>query len=95
MRITSSAEPTISGSLFRIARRFGPYIFGDFVEHALAAGEAPAERFDEAFVAFAPLHLGGRLILVRQRWGHGQPEADEQRQRLSRKARITLKPEKV
>jgi hypothetical protein len=38
-----------------------------FVEQALAAGVAAAQRLDKTLIALAALDLGGRLILVEKR----------------------------
>ena len=69
----------------------GPMSFtGSVTKEALPLLKPPPERLDEALEAFAPLDLGGGLGIARQRRRDGQPEAHEQRQRLSGDAEIAL-----
>ena len=79
---------TVSGPI-RL-RRVPHDIADDVIRQRVSAREPPAERLDEALVAFAALGLRCGEGAVGQRRCAGQPEADEDGQGLARDGDMPL-----
>ena len=64
----------------------------DFVGKFAPSREPPAERLDETLVTLPPFRLRRRLCGIRQWRRAGQPESDEQSQRLVGNVDVSFKP---
>src|SRR5580693_7391974 len=73
-------------------RRGAVYVLADLFGKRSASGQPPTQGLDETLVALPPLRLCRRLSVVGKRRRAGQPEADEERQRLVRDGDVPLQP---
>src|SRR5215469_69073 len=67
------------------------YILRYFLNETMALRESPIDSLEKGSVSLSAFRLGSRISTGWRRRGGGEPEPDEQSERLGRDSQVTLK----